>query len=416
MEEKIYWIWLSLVFPYGSNKPCQILSFYDSPKEFYQLDKVTMLSLGFLTQSDVDSLKGTSLKRAEKIIRECDENGIKIVTFYDEEYPGRLRNIYAPPIVLYMKGSIAGIDDEVAITVVGTRRASDYSASVTEFLCSRMAAAGAVIISGCALGIDSFAHWGALHGGGKTIAVLGCGLNVDYPPANRELKKQILKRGGALVSEMPPGEEAFSKIFPVRNRIMAGLALGVLVIQAPERSGSLITAGHAIEQGKDVFCVPPYSIFDANFTGVIRYLRDGAIPVFSAEDVLGTYANAYANKLDVSRMGGDYMEQKKVNHTMKKIVRQRQEALKQEESVPEIEVNEEAARRQLKEKYIKLISSFDEKQLLVYNKLELNPQPVDDLVVQTGIKVGDLLPILTEFEIMGLVTSHEGSRFSLSVK
>ena len=277
-----------------------------------------------------------------------------------------------------------------------------------------MAAAGAVIISGCALGIDTFAHQGALLGKGKTIAVLGCGLDVDYPPANHELKKQILETGGALVSEMPPGEETFPKIFPIRNRILAGLALGVVVVQAPERSGSLITAEHAIEQGKEVFCVPPYSIFDASFTGVIRYIRDGAIPVFRAEDVLAEYAGAYANKLDVSRMGGDYIEQKKVNNTMKKIVRQRQDLLKREE--PAGKGTEEVTKDCLKEKYIKLISSFNEKQLLVYNKLELVPRPVDDLVVQTGMNVGDLLPILTEFEILGLVTSHEGNRFSLSVK
>ena len=118
MDEKVYWIWLSLSFSYGSNKPCQILSFYDSLEEFYQLDEASMLSLGFLTPREVDSLKKTSLKRAEKIIRECKEKDINIVKFNDEEYPGRLRNIYGPPVVLYVKGSIAGLDDEVAITAV----------------------------------------------------------------------------------------------------------------------------------------------------------------------------------------------------------------------------------------------------------------------------------------------------------
>lgn len=410
MDDKLYWVWLSLLFSYGSSKPDHILSLYDSPEDFYHLNENELHHLEFLTQSDVQAIKRVSLKRAQKIIDDCKRLGISIVTYGDELYPKRLRLIYGPPVVLYTLGDISGIDDEVAITVVGTRRATDYSTYVTEYLSYNLAQAGVIIVSGCAVGIDTAAHTGALKAEGRTVAVLGCGLDVNYPRENRELKKMILKKG-ALISELPPGTEASGRIFPVRNRIMAGLSLGALVTHAPERSGSLITAEHALEQGKEVFCVPPYSLFDSNFFGVIKYLRDGAIPVFCADDILNQYTGAYAHKLDAAKMTGDYIGQKKLSGKLGTISRPKADsktAGQPIEKAPKIEDN--------KDKFADLIAGFDEKQLAVYHKLEVTPKYIDELSGSTGLKVSELLAVLTELEIMGVAESLGGQRYALNLR
>lgn len=413
MDNKLYWVWLSLLFRYGSNKANLVLSLYDSPEDFYRLSEEELRQLNFLNQSDIQSVKRVSLKRAQKVLDDCKRLGISIVTFGDEDYPQRLRGLYSPPVVLYVLGDISGIDDEVAVTVVGTRRATDYSAYVTEYLSYNMAQAGAVIVSGCALGIDTAAHVGALRAEGRTIAVLGCGLDVNYPRENRDLKKKILKKG-ALISELPPGTETSRHIFPVRNRILAGLSLGVLVTHAPERSGSLITVEHAIEQGKEVFCVPPYSIFDSGFFGVIKYLRDGAIPVFCADDVLREYSGAYAHKLDVSRITGDYISEKKIEGKLGTVSRPKPEqpTAPKQESSEELAADKEALRKRHQE----FIDNFDERQLAVYNKLETTPRFIDELADGSGLRVSELLSILTEFEIMGLVKSLGGQRYALNGK
>lgn len=410
MNDKLYWIWLSLLFHYGSDKPNEILMHYETPEDFYKLTSEEMLSLGFLSEKEVKIIKAVSLARAEKIINDCEKLRIDIVTMGDELYPNRLKMIYGPPVVLYVKGDISGIDDDVAITIVGTRKASDYSAYATEYLSYHLAQAGALIISGCAVGIDTCAHNGALRANTRTIAVLACGLDVNYPAENYELKKQILKRG-ALISEMPPGETASPKIFPIRNRIMAALGLGVLVTHAPERSGSLITVEHAIEQGKDIFCLPPYSIFDSQYFGVIKYLRDGATPVFCAKDILIEYYSTHAHKLDVDKIIGDYVSQKKMENRPQKIKVPKQVAAETKTTISLEEEKEKIAK--LTEKNSDTISMFDETQLLVYNKLRLQPKFIDELASDTGLEVGVILSVLTELEILDIVASFSGRRYAL---
>lgn len=408
--DKLYWIWLSLIFNYGSDKPNEILLNYQSPEDFYNLTSDQMLKLGFLTRKDVKNIKAVSLERAKIIIEDCEKNDINIVTMGDELYPNRLKLIYGPPVVIYVKGDISLIDEEVAITVVGTRKATDYSSYATEYLSYHLAKAGAIIVSGCAVGIDSFAHKGALRANGRTIAVLGCGLDVNYPIENKELKKEILKKG-ALISEMPPGQFPTGRIFPIRNRIMAALSLGVLVTHAPERSGSLITVEHAIEQGKDIFCLPPYSIFDAQYFGVIKYIRDGATPVFCAKDILIEYYGTHSHKLDVDKIIGDYINQKKLEKKPQKIKTVKTQNISKNEDLTKEE--QESLKEDLMKKNEKLLSSFDESQKLVYNKLSLQPKFIDELSVECDLDVGIVLSILTEFEILDVVTSFSGRRYAL---
>lgn len=414
MEDIRYWVWLSTVFSYGSDKPDEVLRRFESPKDFFNLSAEDMNELGFLTDKEIRQIKGVSIARADKIIKDCERLSIDIVPMNDERYPNRLKLIYGPPVVLYVKGDISGIDDEVTITVVGTRNATDYSSYTTEYLSYQIASANGIIVSGCAVGIDACAHRGALKAKGRTIAVLGCGLDVDYPHENHELKKQILENGGALISELPPKTPSAPWIFPVRNRIMAGLALGVLVTHAPERSGSLITVEHAIEQGKDVFCVPPYSIFDSKFFGVIKYLRDGAIPVFSDEDILREYYGTHSHKLDVQKIKGDVVAKKVTVGKQEKIeVKKLPSEEKKAAAAKSAEMSAEEIRKKIEEENKDYIISFDDRKKTVYNKLSDTPKYIDEICAETGLTAGAVSSVLTEFEIMGIAVSFGGKRYSL---
>ncbi|MEG2429464.1 MAG: DNA-processing protein DprA [Oscillospiraceae bacterium] len=412
MYDKMYWIWLSLIFPYGSDKPNEILSKYETPEHFYNLSEEEMAENDFLTKKDIKIAKGTNIARAKIIIDDCEKKNIKFATFDDDLYPKRLKLIYGSPMVLYYVGDIKNIDDNVVITVVGTRRATDYSAYTTEYFSYNLAKAGAIIVSGCAVGIDASSHIGALRANARTIAVLGCGIDVNYPIPNYELKKSILKKGGALISELPPGENPTPKYFPTRNRIMAGLSLGVLVTHAPERSGSLITVEHAIEQGKDVFCVPPYSIFDSNYFGVIKYLRDGATPVFCAKDILIEYYGKYSHTLNADEIVGDYVTQMQLKNRKANV------KVPAEKSQIVILTNDEVEKQTIEchDKDKEYIEKFDENKLLVYNNLNVMPKFIDDLSRESTVNIGNLLAILTEFEIMGIATSFSGRRYALTKK
>lgn len=410
-EDKLYWVWLSLVFP-ASDKGNRVVRDFGPPAEFYKLSAEGMARLGFLTQTHIRSAKRTSLDHAKQVVEDCHRLKIGIVTYADPEYPERLRNIYAPPMVLYTLGDISGLDDEAVITMVGTRRESEYSNSICGWLAKGLSEAGAVIVSGCAVGNDSSALVGAMQGGGRTIGVLPVGLDVNYPKESRALKRQMLKRGGALISELPPGTPCEKGVFPKRNRIMAGLALGVVVTHAPLRSGSLITANYALENGRDVFCVPPYSIFDPQYFGVVEYLRQGATPVFAPEDVLGCYLERFSGKLDCSKITGNYVWKKQEDGSRERL------KVPKPAPVPAPFVSAPEERQRIKEeanrKFADLASSFDENQLLVYNSLEGEPQYLDDLLARTSLSVGVLLSTLTELEILGVVRVFPGSRYGFA--
>lgn len=218
------------------------------------------------------------------------------MAYDDENYPESLRQIYNPPIVLFYQGQLSVLSDYPALTVVGTRKPSSYSIRTADMLCRCLAKSGMLLVSGFAVGLDSVAHRAALLSGGKTVAVMGCGLDVPYPKPNASAKKYIM-RNGLLLSEFLPGTEPSRQNFPMRNRILAGVSGGTLVIQAPIGSGALITAEQAMEQGKPVFCLPPADIFDNQYAGVVKYLREGAIPVFAPEDILQEYDHGCEQRL-----------------------------------------------------------------------------------------------------------------------
>ena len=261
-----------------------ILEYFKDPKLAWEVKGEELLKLGIF-KNTVDLLVETRKKlEPESYAKKIAETGIKWTTIFDEAYPKLLREIYDPPIVLYYKGDLESAD-KAAIAVVGTRKMTGYGKVVTDQFTKGLVGAGLTIISGLARGVDSQAHLTTVSEDGRTIAVLGGGLNNIFPPENRGLAAKIASDFGAVISEFPPNYPSLPGNFPARNRIISGLSLAVLVIEATENSGSLITARLALEQGREVFAVPGPITSDLS-KGPIDLIREGARAVFSPEEIL----------------------------------------------------------------------------------------------------------------------------------
>ena len=295
-ENDIYGVWLQQAVGEGSRKVPMLLEYFGSCKGVYDADEQEIRLSGILGPKELPRFLDTKLDVAEEILHACKRLGYRILTPEDSRYPDRLRNIPDYPAALYICGELPDIDNEVCVAMVGTRRASRYGYTIANAIAKDLAACGVVVISGGARGIDSAAHQGALLSGGKTIAVLGCGINTRYNMENEGLR-QVISTSGALVSESPPGSPPMSFHFPIRNRIISALSLGVIVVEAGEKSGSLITANLALEQGKDVFAVPG-EINSYQAKGTNRLIFDGATPIESAADVLYEYAVRFPHKMN----------------------------------------------------------------------------------------------------------------------
>lgn len=285
MNNKIYWLWFALK-DLSAETSRKLLELYGGVKAVY--DDNTYDKEGLRLHKDtLEKLRDKSLDKAEAVTERMDKLGGYILCIDDDEYPPLLRNIYAPPYILYCRGNHLDWKNMLTITIVGTRKYSSYGKRVTEHIAGGLSQSGAAIVSGMALGIDSIAGCKAIKSGGITVAVLGSGIDVVYPSQYAGLYDAICRKG-VVISEYPPGTPPYRWNFPRRNRIMAGLSYGVVVTQAPRKSGSLITAAHAIENGRDVFAVPG-SIFDMHQEGANALLQMGAKPVMNAGDITEDY-------------------------------------------------------------------------------------------------------------------------------
>jgi len=288
-----YWVWLSSLVRISPRKRFELLNYYKEPALIWHSTERELKSLPFLTPQALSQLTDRQLRKdANRHFEDLYTEGIDIVHFNDNKYPEYLKDIYDPPVVLYVKGKLDS--GEKCLAVVGSRRATAYGLCMAERISAELAKSGITVVSGMARGIDSKAHNGALSVNGRTIAVLGCGLDIVYPYENRELMKNIAN-SGAVISEFLPGVPPIPYNFPARNRIISGISLGVAIIEANEKSGSLITANYALEQGRDVFAVPG-NINSMNSAGTNRLIRDGAIIVTAVSDILDELNIGYEAK------------------------------------------------------------------------------------------------------------------------
>ena len=283
MEDKRYWVGFNLVRGIGAVRFQKLIQFFGDLETAWKADRSELLSAGLGTRLVERCLQARSQFDLQKIWDGITSQGIHILTWADETYPARLREIEQPPPVLYIRGEYLQ-DDLFAVAVVGTRRITQYGRQITEELGTFLAVNGITVVSGLARGVDSAAHTSALKAGGRTIAILGSGVDRIYPPEHRELASRIMTRG-ALISDYAPGTEPESSNFPPRNRIISGLSLAVVIVEAGETSGALITAGFAAEQGREVFAVPG-SILAPQSKGTNRLIQTGAQPLLTPEDLL----------------------------------------------------------------------------------------------------------------------------------
>jgi DNA processing protein len=284
VNEIFYWLALSLTPGLGSTLTKRLLDQFNSPEAVFQAPMKELQKIEGLSEKvALEIRKGPLEKTVKRELSLLKEVGGDIVTLRDDAYPKRLRDIYDPPAVLYIRGELKK-EDELAVSIVGSRKTSPYGRWVTEKISQELARNGVTIVSGMARGIDSLAHWGAISVGGRTIAVLGCGIDVIYPSENKNLFSKIIDHG-AVLSEFRMGSPPEAGHFPKRNRIISGLSLGVVVAEASTKSGSLLTAGYALEQGREVFAVPGNVGFEGS-KGTNRLIKEGAKIVESSDDIL----------------------------------------------------------------------------------------------------------------------------------
>jgi DNA processing protein len=283
IDPKAYWVGFNLVKGIGAARTRTLLDHFGTLEMAWKADKQQLIEAG-LGERIIDNL--LQVRRQvdlERIWADIEVKGIKVITVQEDGYPRRLKEIDLPPPVLFIRGEIR-LDDDWAVGIVGTRRMTAYGRQVAEELAEFLAHHGVTVVSGLARGVDAISHQAAIKAEGRTYAILGCGVDVVYPPEHRTLAEEITQHG-ALISEFPVGTAPDSNNFPPRNRIISGLSQAIVVIEAGETSGALITAAFAADQGKDVFAVPGY-IHALQSKGTNRLIRDGARPLLKVEDVL----------------------------------------------------------------------------------------------------------------------------------
>ena len=298
MSRDLYWIWLSLRLGAGRSGVATLLEHFGSPENIYEADSHELSDFfGQQKRSPIEALLNKNLDEAYSIEAYCAKHRISILRYAEKGYPKQLTNLKDPPIILYARGNIADLDSRVAIGVVGTRSLSEYGRQAAYKIGYELASAGAVVVSGLALGIDSVAACGALDARGRTVAVLGSGLDRVYPTAHKKLADEVARKG-LLLSEYPPLTPPTRGSFPTRNRIISGLSQGTLVVEANERSGALITAKAAVVQGRDLYAVPG-KINEEGALGTNGLIKDGAAAVTCAADVLENYKYIYGSTLNL---------------------------------------------------------------------------------------------------------------------
>nr|MBE6545291.1 DNA-protecting protein DprA [Oscillospiraceae bacterium] len=309
MDEMIYWIWLSLACRPSGSTFGKLIKEYGGAREIYEAEGKKVSSIIGFRNSDRAALENKSLEKAEEILHFCRKHKVGILTYSDEKYPKALREIDNPPVLLYYRGILPDFNSKFFVSAVGTRSLSDYGRKNAFRISFDLATAGAVVVSGMAIGIDGVSMAGALAAGGTTVAVIGSGIDVCYPPQHLSLAREIVKRG-CVLTEYAPGMKPNKFSFPARNRIISGLSAATIVFEGPERSGALITARYAKEQGRKLYALPG-NVGSKNSELTSLLLKNGAAMCTSAEDVIKDFSGSYPSInpfLLKDRLGADMME------------------------------------------------------------------------------------------------------------
>lgn len=400
----LYWIWLAELKNISLLQKHRLLEQAGDPESLYH----SSADRWAVPEKMKTALQEKDLTSAKRILADCKEKGIGILPVKDAAYPSRLRNTPDAPILLYYKGVLPDWDEAPFIGAVGTRKASVYGLQVARRLAGQITRCGGRIISGGAAGADTAAMQGALDAGGPVVGVLGCGVDVVYPRSNQKLFAAT-QENGCLLSEYAPGTEPLAWNFPARNRIISGISSGVLVVEAPAKSGALITARYAMEQGRDVFVVPG-NIDNASCAGSNLLLQEGASPVFSGWDTLEGYEFLYPGKLKKHKPEPLYTQQETDARVAQTLSAPAQKSNKTE--IPgknPIDNGAVSAYSVLKNEQIAL----NEEEQAIMTLLTSVPQEPADLMAKLAMPSGKVLSVLTMLVVKGLVQKHPGGRVSL---
>lgn len=393
MEDLVYWVWLQMVLGVGSAKVKRIIELYETPKNFYKAGVHDWKLTGLFTQSNLNKIESIKLSNAESVIRMCEEKSQRIVPFTSNEYPNRLRAIYSPPALLYVNGKIPDVDNKISISIVGTRTPTEYGMNMAFDFAFKLAKSEAIVISGGALGIDITAHRGALMANGECICVLGCGLDYNYLLENKDTRN-LISKNGAVISEYPPKTPPRKQNFPIRNRIISGLSLGVLVVEAGAKSGSLITARSAADEGRDVFAIPGNA---GNFLsqGTNNLIKEGAKLVTNSKEILE-----------------EYLSETRIQSLSSEVIRNDVDLFSEYESDDKENFikNEKVTNNTASAKLDVNLSGNAKKILKVLTHKEKH---IDDISIATGLTTSQSLMAITELELLELIMSYPGKRYKL---
>ena len=300
MDSVLFWIWLNRACTPGSGTFDLLLRAFNSPYEIYDADEERLRSVLAKYNRDLARLLNKDLEAATRILTFCNTEGITLIPYDDPRYPTALRTIPSPPTLLYCRGILPQMNGRLSVAVVGTRKMSEYGKRMTFEIARDLARAGAVVVSGLALGIDGVANAAAINGGGETVAVLGSGIDVIYPAVHAKLAETVAGHG-AVITEFPPGTRPEGRNFPTRNRIISGLAQATAVMEGDLRSGALITARRARQQERKLYALPG-RVDEPGSEGPSMLIRDGARILTSADDILTDFEKVYSDKINIFRL------------------------------------------------------------------------------------------------------------------
>lgn len=400
----LYWIWFAELPDIQLWQKHILLQYFADPEEIYHAKEDAFSVVPDITEGIMNALSDKDLSRAQNILRACQEKNIHLLSINDAAYPRQLKNTQDAPIILYYKGVLPDLNNSPVIAIVGTRKATTYGMNVARRMGAQIAACGGIVISGGASGNDTMALSGALSCNTPVVAVLAGGVDVVYPKSNTELFAQIARQG-CLISQYPPATPHYRWNFPVRNRVMSGMSDGVLIIEAPQNSGALITADAALEQGRDVFAVPG-NIDVPACAGSNALLQGQARPALGGWDILKEYTALYPDKVHKAApppaVFQETMPQQQVAQSVN--------LPKKEEKARKISIDKEE-----KSSYSvidKPLPQLTQQEQAVLSHITGTPRPVDDVIIDTGIPSQKVLSVLTMLAIKGVVENHPGGLIS----
>ena len=420
MDSALFWIWLSLRCTPGNDTFLTLKKTFPLPSDVYRADREALEKALFPSKRDLKALCNKDLTEARNILDYCASSNVKIITYDSKNYPETLKDISSPPVLLYCLGEIPSVSEKLFVSIVGTRDMTEYGEQKAFEIASDLATAGAVVVSGMALGVDGTAHAGAISGGGKTVAVLGCGIDRVYPPAHSQLEANIINNG-AVITEFSPGTPPERYNFPRRNRLISAMSKATLVIEGPHKSGALITGRLALKQGRAVYALPG-NIDEAEGSCTAVLLKEGAKCATCADDILSDFSSAYNGKINIFKLLdkvplniksalskiGAASSNKKIKGKKQKEVKSDDfpiEEIKKEtvEEIPEVK------NKISDEEKEEILSSLGEETVEFYKRIPENETVYIEALAE-GESINDAMSATTMLEVYGLIEVFPGNR------